>query len=296
MSERKDTRTAKPNDDGADLKTRCFRILEDFARELSGEIVFPTSFDIVLQIRKVFGNREVTLHEVAQVVRMEPLIATKLLRIANSSAYNPGGQTITDIESALQRIGMNVARSVAMAVAMDQLRHSRALFGLDDISTRLWTHTLKTAVAARVLAKRLTRLNREDALLAGLVHDLGAFFMLYRLAQYPEFHDQPALAVDLIGQWHEGIGEALLSALGMPEHVIDAVRDHDQPRPPIAMPATLAEVVYVANLLAGGADAWRLPPEAAEAAAEAYRTPTYLDLADEIGADYDALASALAGH
>lgn len=276
------------------FRTRCFRILEDIARELSGEVVFPTSFDIVLQIRKVFGNPDVTLQEVAQVVRMEPLIATKLLRIANSSAYNPSGRTITDIESALQRIGMNVARTVAMAVAMDQLRHSRALFGLEGISTRLWTHTLKTAVAARVLAKQLApRVNREDAQLAGLVHDLGAFFMLYRLAQYPEFHDQPEMAVDLIGQWHEGVGESLLSTLGMPEHVIDAIRDHDQPRPAIATPTTLAEVVYVANALAGGVDAWRLSEEAAEAVAEPYRTPVYLALADEIAADCEALASAL---
>ncbi len=292
MSDRKDD-TPAPAASDDDFRARCFRILEDIARELSGEVVFPTSFDIVLQIRKVFANPEVSLQEVAGVVRMEPLVAAKLLRIANSSAYNPAGRTLTDIESALQRIGMNIARSVATAVAMDQLRHSRALFGLEEISTRLWTHTLRTAVAARVLARRLTRLNPEDAMLAGLVHDLGAFFMLYRLAQYPEFHQNPDLAVDLIGQWHEGIGESLLATLGMPEQVIAAMRDHDQPRPYIAAPATLADVVHVANRLAGGAESWRTG--AGEADAD-YRQPPYDALAAEIETDFEALVAALAGN
>jgi len=287
----RDTRTAE--DGAATSDARCFQLLQDIARELSGEVVFPTSFDVVLQIRKVFGNPDVTLHEVAGVIRMEPLVTAKLLRIANSTAYNPSGRAITDIESALQRIGISIARSVAMAVAMDQLRHSKALFGLEQISARLWTHTLRTAVTARVLARRMSRVNAEDAMLAGLVHDLGAFFMLYRLAQYPEFHDRPEQAVDLIGQWHEGVGESLLTTLGMPEQVVAAVRDHDQPRPTISRPTTLDEVVYVANILAGGSECWR--QSGAAALADDYRTPEYLELTEEIDADFDALSTALSG-
>jgi len=276
----------------AAFTARCFKILEDVAHELSGEVVFPTCFDAVLEIRNVLHNPDVSLAEVAQVVGMEPLIATKLLKIANATAYNPGGKAVTDVEAALQRIGINVARSAAMAVAMDQLRHSKSLYAFGDISTRLWTHSLRTAVTARVLARRLTRINAEDAMLAGLVHDLGAFLLVYRLANFPEFRDDTALAVDLIGQWHEGVGESLLASLGLPEHIIDAVRDHDQPRPVGATPTTLAEVIYVANRLAGGCDAWRQQ----DASPAADLTETYAELAEEIDTAYAELAAALGGN
>jgi hypothetical protein len=57
-------------------------------------------------------------------------------------------------------------------------------------------------------------------------------------------------------QWHESIGVTLLNALGMPEKIIEATIDHDQP---LAVPTTvrtLAEIVYVGNILAGAHFEW----------------------------------------
>ena len=116
---------------------------------------------------------------------------------------------------------------------------------------------LRTAAAARVLAATHTRINREDAMLAGLVHDLGAFYMLYRAARYPELRERPDTARYLILQWHESIGVALLNALGLPEEVVNAAADHDQPRTESPKTLrTLGDAVYLANLLAGAHFEW----------------------------------------
>lgn len=277
------------------LKAQRFKMLEDIARDLSGDVTFPTCFDAALQIRNVMRDPNVSLPQIAKAVRMEPLIAVKLLRIANSAAYNISGKQIADVEAALQRIGISLARSVSMAVAMEQLLRSKDLVAFADMSRGLWLHTLKTAAAARVLARRLTRLNGEDALFAGLVHDLGAFYMLYRAAQYDELRSRPDTVRYLIVQWHENIGESLMAALGLPEQIIEAVRDHDQPRPPIETPQSLSDVVYEANIIAGGLDEWeRLHAGNAEPVGE-YQSPTYLALRDEIEADYADLQNALSG-
>ncbi len=278
------------------LKAQRFKMLEDIARDLAGEISFPTCFDAALQIRNVLRDPNASLREIANVVRMEPLVAAKLLKTANSAIYNPTGQAFTSVESAVARIGINQARSIVMAIAMDQLLRSKDLAGFAEISKNLWTHTLKTAAAARVLARRLTRLNAEDALLAGLVHDLGAFYMLYRSTQYEELRIRPNSVIYLIAQWHESIGESLMTALGLPEHITEAVRDHDQHRPTVETPKTLGEVIYVANIIAGGLTEWaQMDAPAQQATTEEYQTPTYMELGEEIEADYAELLGALSG-
>ncbi|HEX5804140.1 MAG TPA: HDOD domain-containing protein [Azospira sp.] len=295
--------TARPliNDPTTDkkdaaLKAQRFKMLEDIARELAGDVSFPTCFDVALQLRNKLRDPDASLRDIARVVRLEPLVSAKILRVANSAAYNPMGKQVTEIEAALNRVGINLARTVALAVAMDQLLQSKGLADFADISQGLWTHTLQTTAAARVLARRLTRINPEDALLAGLVHDLGAFYMLYRAAQYEELRIRPDTVKYLIAQWHESIGESLLTALGLPEMIVEATRDHDQPRGFIATPRNLADIVYVANVMAGGIQEWSRLHDEGEALMGEYQTDTYLQLGEEIEAEYNELMNSLSGN
>jgi HD-like signal output (HDOD) protein len=89
------------------------------------------------------------------------------------------------------------------------------------------------------------------------VHDLGAFYMLYRGAQYAEVRERPETLKYLILNWHESIGVSLLNALGLPDEIVEAAIDHDQPRAePMLAVRTLSDVVYAANALAGGTGEW----------------------------------------
>ena len=67
---------------------------------------------------------------------------------------------------------------------------------------------------------------------------------------------RPDTVKHLMLQWHEGIGVSLLSALGLPEEIVDAVADHDQPRVLPEPLRTLEDLVYVGNLLAGSHLEW----------------------------------------
>ena len=78
-----------------------------------------------------------------------------------------------------------------MAIAMKQMLMSRSMVDFDELTRKLWEHSLHSAAAAYVLAKRMTRINPDEAKLAGVVHDLGAFYMLYRALQYPELRKRP---------------------------------------------------------------------------------------------------------
>lgn len=239
------------------LDASGFRMLEDIARELAGEVIFPTCFDAAFRLRQELQNPQLPALRIASIVSVEPLLATKLMHLANSAFYLRRGSTpANDLKAAINRLGVDLVRTTALAVAMGQLLRSKELVSFSDFTRELWAHSLKAAAASRILARTQTRINPDEALLAGLVHDLGAFYMLYRAVQYADLRARPDALRQLIGQWHESIGVTLLNALGMPDEIVQATIDHDQPRH-VAMPLrTLADVVYVGNLIGATHCGW----------------------------------------
>ena len=242
---------------GEALKAQRFQMLEDIARELSsGSVVFPTCFDAALRLRKELQNPDLPIPRMVKVVALEPLVATRLMQMAGSVLYSPDGTPARDLQAAIHRLGVELVRTSALAIAMSQLLRAKETAVFGDFAKALWGHSIRTAAATRLLAQTYTRINPDQALLAGLVHDLGAFYMLYRAAQYEELRVRPGTVKHVMLQWHEGIGVSLLSALGLPEDIVNAVTDHDQPRSLPDPLRTLGDLVYVGNLLAGSHLEW----------------------------------------
>lgn len=236
-----------------------FRILEDIARDLSGaELSFPTFLDITFQVRTALKNPNLTVDQLATLVSAEPLMSAKVIGMANSVAMNPGGRAVADVRTAITRVGMEAVRSVSFAVAMEQLLKSKNMQPFEGLSQRLWEHTVHVAALCRLLARKLARINPDEAMFAGLVHDIGVFYLLSRAANFPDLVADKAALHDLLVQWHDNIGHALLAALGQPEEVLKAVQEHEVERP-VAAVRTLPDVLFVANKLANITGSWRDP-------------------------------------
>ena len=286
------SRRDDPDKTGDDLKAQRFQMLSDIARELSGEVIFPTYFDAVLRLRKILQDPDQSIANIAQAVSAEPLISAKLLHLANSVAFNPGGPEIRDLKSAIIRLGLNVVHTAALSIVMTQLMRAKGMAEFAETTHALWEHSIQTSAAAYILAKEYTRLNRDEAMLAGLIHDLGAFYMLYRATQYDELRHRPDSIKYLIVQWHESIGVSLLNALGLPEEIVEATIDHDHLRsaPPIIR--TLSDVIYVANMLSGGHIEWQMQEQPSVATEISALEEQYSSLRPAI----DALVSELRGN
>lgn len=111
--------------------------------------------------------------------------------LAGSALYSPDGSAPRDLQTAIKRLGVEVVRTTALAIAMNQLMRSKETAVFSEFTKSLWDHSLRAAAASRLLARKFTRLSADEAMLAGLVHDLGAFYMIYRAAQYPELRIRP---------------------------------------------------------------------------------------------------------
>ena len=153
---------------GEALNSQRFQMLTDIARDLAGDVVFPTCFDTAVQLRQELQNADVPIARIARLVSVEPLIAAKLLHLANSVHYNPSGAPVRGLPEAVTRLGVSLVRTTALAVAMNQLMRSREMAVFSELTHDLWAHSLKTAAAARILARTRTRINPDAAMLAGL--------------------------------------------------------------------------------------------------------------------------------
>lgn len=280
-----------PDKIGEALKAQRFQMLADIAKELSGEVVFPTYFDAVLRLRKALQDPEQNIASLSRVISTEPLISAKLLHLANSVAFNSNGNQVVDLKSAIIRLGLNVVHTTALSIVMTQLMRAKGMAEFAATTHSLWEHSIQTSAAAYVLAKETGRLNRDEAMLAGLVHDLGAFYMLYRATQYDELRHRPDTIKHLIIQWHESIGVSLLDALGLPVEIVEATIDHDHIRSPLATIRNLSELIYVANMLSGGHIEWLMQDQPSIAAEIAVLEAQYAHLRPDI----DALAAELRG-
>lgn len=274
---------------GAALDRQRFQMLEDIARELSGDVVFPTSFDIVMRLRKALQDPDISREQIVALITLDPLLSARILALANSAFYNPGGAPIRDLPRAIDRLGLQAVRTTALAIAMKQLLLARGVVASQEQADRLWQHSLRSASAAYVVARRLTRINPDEALLAGMVHDIGAFYMIYRASQYEELVLRPETTRYLVIRWHESVGHSLAISLGLPEAIADAMRDHDQPRLLPDPPRNLADVVYLSNLLAGGLFEWLDVPSDTAASEQAKLQV----LAETLGEEIDAHGASL---
>ncbi len=232
----------------------AFTFIQNLAAELSsGKVDLPSFPDVAIRVRKVLADESTNTDQVVRVVGSEPALAARLLKMANSAAFSRG-KAIADLRTAINRMGFNMVRSAAMSFAMAQIRQAGPLKEIQPHLTELWQQSTYVAALAFVLARRFTKRNPDEALLAGLLHGIGKLYILTRIVRQPAlFNDQAGLQ-DLLRTWHASIGKAILENWEMPEDVVQAVSDHEDITRENRGPPDLTDIVTVAVMMAAYAE------------------------------------------
>jgi HD-like signal output (HDOD) protein len=211
-----------------------------------GEMTFPTSAMVALKLRSALDDPDCHVDDATRLIRAEPLLSAKVVALANSSAFNASGRAITDVRTAVSRLGFRSLHSLATGVVARQLADTPSA-GNQSLATRLWEHTAHVAALAHVIARRVTHLDPETAMFAAMVHEVGGFYLISRLKDYPRLLDEDLLAWTDTGEAE--IGRAVLKVLAVPQPVVDAIEVCWQGF--LAMPpTTLGDTLLLADELA----------------------------------------------
>jgi len=203
---------------------------EKFLAELlkdidNGNLVLPTLPEVALKVRETVDDPEVTAGKVADIIITDAALSARLLQVANSPLYRARTE-IDSIQMAVTRLGTTLVRNLVTSLVMQQMFQATT----DVIDTRLrnlWEHSTQVAAIARVLAAPFRHLQAEQAMLAGLIHDIGALPIYVRAEDMPELLDDEAALDNLVMKLHTRLGKVIMEHWQFPEALVNVAAEHE---------------------------------------------------------------------
>ncbi|HEX6639425.1 MAG TPA: HDOD domain-containing protein [Steroidobacteraceae bacterium] len=230
--------------------TVVFGFVKSLAVELSkGQVELPSVPDVVIKLQRTLADDNVTNDTVVVVVGAEPMLAGKLMNMANSAALNTSGRKIADLRTAVARVGFNIVRSAALTFAVEQLRKVEEFQHLRDPLDALWKNSVQIAALCHVLARRFTSLNGDAALLAGLMHNVGRIYILTRASTNPALMADRLTYNSMVRDWHANVGKAVLENWRVADEIVEAITSYEDLDREARGPVTLTDVLSLAVLL-----------------------------------------------
>ena len=239
-----------PDQDGADRDV-AFTFVQALAAELSGgKVELPGFPHIVMRVQRILSDEKADAPKIVRVIGSEPVLAAQLIRMANSAALNPASTPVTDLRAAVTRVGVDTVRSATIAFAMRQLNEAPTLRGLEMQLGVLWRRSVQVASLCFVVARRLTSVSADTALLAGLLQGIGRLYILTRASRHRSLFCDAATYQGIEHDWHLSIAAALLENWGIADEIVQAVHESENlERESRGVPA-LTDVLTVGTLLA----------------------------------------------
>jgi len=249
----------------------AFQFLQSIASDLASKrISFPTFADATFRIRRAADDPATDTETLSRVVSADPLVSARVVQMANAAAFGPLPKPIGDVKTAIARIGYTMVKSVAVAVSLQQLLSSKESRAFPKRAEAAWRHSIAVAALANLLARKLTRQNPDEALFAGLVHDIGYFYLLSRAPRFPGIDATPGVLDGILEEWHGPIGASVLHSFSLSDATLEAVAEHENGVGAFPM-RTLGDVVKTANALTASTNPIHLvrhaipPPPAVDA-------------------------------
>lgn len=227
------------------------RVLEALSR-LAEVASLP---EVTTRILEVVENPCATAHDMHQIIKSDPALAAKVLKVVNSAFYGVPSQ-IASLERAIVMLGVSAVKNIALAASLSRLFRAEAIsehFAARD----LWRHSIAVAVASRLIAAQGRRAPSDEAFVAGLVHDLGLIalrqlFPLKTRSLVDLAMNHPtqfaALEQELVGISHALIGAELATRWRFPPLLRSAIAHHHHPERAPTEHEGVTRVIYAADV------------------------------------------------
>ena len=243
--------TGQPDGNPRSGEDMAFHFVQALASELSGgKVELPGFPHVVLRVQRVLSDVKADASRIVQVIGGEPVLSAQLMRMANSAALNPARTPVSDLKGAVARVGLDTVRTATIACAVQQLRAAPQLRGLERQLDALWQRSILVASLCHVIATRLTRVNPDTALLAGMLQGIGKLYILTRASGHRALFSDEASYQAIEHDWHLSIAAALLENWGFGDEIVQAVHDSESPERDLRGGVGLTDVLAVGVLLA----------------------------------------------
>lgn len=197
--------------------------------------LIPQTYDlpavpaVAIKILKLIDDPFTSLDDVQRVIVADQSLATTVLKMANSAFYG-SSHKIDTITDAVAVMGLNTIKMLTLAVSTREVYRN---FGI--IEQKLWEHGLGVSVASGIIANEFQNIKREEAVIAGLLHDIGKTimnnsqperFLLLTQRIYEERLRYEDIEHEYFGFNHSEVGALLAEKWEFPQILCDVIKNH----------------------------------------------------------------------
>ena len=211
---------------------------------------------VAIRLSKLISDENSTMKEFEEIIRLDPTLVLRLLRVVNSPYYGLR-QKVNSIPRAVIFIGMKNLRNMVVTEALKGIFKQSSHNGTFSRSN-LWLHCAAVSICSKMIAQRIFGQKAEDAYLCGILHDIGMIvedqvahdlFVKTCEAYKPESGQITAYETEIIGIDHTVIGYELARDWKLPPEVQEGIKLHHKSSDNIT-PSSIAGTIQIAGHIA----------------------------------------------
>lgn len=201
------------------------QIKQDIIHALENDdLVLPTLPEVALQVRDVAENVTSSISDLTKVLGRDAALSARMVKVANSPLIR-ASVPVSDLSTAVSRLGIDLTSNLAMGLAMEQMFQATSDI-VDKHMRTCWSKSIEIAASCQVLARHFTDLQPDQALLAGLTHQIGKLPIL-SFAENNENLLNDAFALSkVLNVLHPSLGSYILKMWDFPEELISVPKNY----------------------------------------------------------------------
>ncbi|SDR98895.1 HD-like signal output (HDOD) domain, no enzymatic activity [Pseudomonas asplenii] len=194
------------------------KVLRDLVAAIDNDdLVLPTLPEVALKIREAAEDPEISVSTLSKVIGGDTALSARLIKVVNSPLLRASHE-VTDLYTAITRLGVNYSSNLAIGLVMEQIFHARSEV-VEQKMRDIWRKSLEIAGICYVLCRDFTQLKPDQAALGGLVHQIGALPILTYAEDHYELLADPLSLDHMIDSIHPILGDKLLRVWDFPKRL-----------------------------------------------------------------------------
>ncbi len=207
---------------------------------------------VAIRLTKLLSNENTTMQEFERLIKMDPTLVLRLLRVVNSPYYGVR-EKIDSISRAVVFVGMKSLRNMIVTTALKEVFQKSPH---EDIFSRvhLWLHCATVSICSQMISERIFRQAGDDAYLCGILHDIGMIvedrvaqdlFLETCKAYTPDTKPFTEYEREVIGADHCEIGYLLGCEWKLSVEVREGIKNHQNEEG--ISPSSIAGIIQIAD-------------------------------------------------
>lgn len=216
----------------------------------------PPLPSVAMKVLRVLEDPESAMEEIVEIIRLDPSLTLRILKICNSPYYGLSRE-IRSLQEAVVLLGVDALVNMVLTSGLSSIL-SLKCSGYKLESGELWLHSICCAISAEITAERNSPALKSQAFTGGLLHDVGKIVLSSYIEE--EFDSiQQAVANEsmsfytaeraFVGLSHTEAGDAVAEAWNVPETLRRVILHHHEPLDAPDECQNLVSIVHVADTI-----------------------------------------------